>query len=442
MFFVAKGVGKYEITASGNVETAAGARYKLPIQRWSLGANISGNLNFPDNSNHKNLEFDVGSYFIETDNASDAVTFADANSNTLVLKGSGNVSAGSLDSNGDASSTSVARSYSMDVFASSRNTSDTGVLPSITAATKASNGVFTFSSDVTAGSGTNGTLSTTAPNNVFRIGFRGPEDDQGSWMRTLFTVTSISANGLTVTTSNDTSGFSTWSGTQTRVGTISQAADDDRILRGTYRSYQSTNSTNTQTEYGVSETTVNDQTMAGGPGGGSIATEQVIGSNWHILTLRPGNWYSFFVYCSHREHSRGRSDATWQISGTPTTMTKSWGASTNSGNITGDGSSLSFSGYVTENTLISISGESENNARGVMNGNGAGGPKTQFIGGYSGIGSTSGTVVYSANPGGNPYSPDYFAFAGAGVTKNADGTVTAGIDLTGYTGKYSRTGFV
>ena len=122
-----------------------GARYKLPIQRWSLGANISGNVNFPDNSNHKNLEFDVGSYFIETDNASDAVTFADANSNTLVLKkGSGNISAGSLDTNGDASATSVARSYSMDVFASSRNTSDTGVLPSITAATKASNGVFTF----------------------------------------------------------------------------------------------------------------------------------------------------------------------------------------------------------------------------------------------------------------------------------------------------------
>ena len=161
-----------------------------------------------------------------------------------------------------------------------------------------------FSSDVTAGSGTNGTLSTTAPNNVFRIGFRGPEDDQGDWMRTLFTVTSISADGLTVTTSNDTSGFSTWSGTQTRVGTISQAPDDDRILRGTYRSYQSTNSTNSQTEYGVSETTVNDQTMSGGPGGGSVATESVIGSNWHILTLRPGNWYSFFVYCSHREHSR------------------------------------------------------------------------------------------------------------------------------------------
>lgn len=439
MFFVAKGVGKYSITASGNVETAAGARYKLPIQRWSLGSNITGNVNFPDNANHKNLEFDVGTYFIETNNASDAVTFADTDSTELVLKGSGNISAGSLDSSGNATATSTARSYAMCVFGSARNTSDTGVLPSITAATKAANGVFTFSSDVTAGSGTNGTLSTTAPNNVFRIGFRGPEDDQGSWMRTLFTVTSISANGLTVTTSNNTSGFPTWSGTQSRVGTISLAEGNDRIWRGTYLSTQSTNSSNSQTLYGVGENTINDTTMGGGPGGGSIATEQVLGSAWHILTLRPGRWYTFRCYGSHREHSRGRSDNKWQISGIPSTMTKSWGASTNSGDITGDGSSLYFYGYVTENTLISISGESENNVRaGIPNG---GGPKTPFIGNYN-PGNASGTVVYSANPGGNPYSPDYFAFNGAGVTKNTDGTVTGGIDLTGYTGKYSRTGFV
>ena len=436
---IAKGLGKYTITASGNVETAAGARYKMPVQRWSLGADISGNVNFPDNSNHKNLEFDVGSYFIETDNASDAVTFADSDSTELVLKGSGNISAGSLDGSGDPTATSTARSYSMCVFGSARNTSDTGVLPSITAATKAANGVFTFSSDVTAGSGTNGTLSTTAPNNVFRIGFRGPEDDQGDWMRTLFTVTSISANGLTVTTSNDTSGFSTWSGTQSRVGTISQAPDDDRIWRGTYVSGQSTNSSNSQTEYGVSENTFNDTRISGGPFGGETATEQILGSAWHILTLRPGRWYSFRCYSSFRENSRGVSNTKWQISGIPSTMTKSWGASTNSGDITSDGGSLYFNGYVTENTLISISGESENNVRnGMPNG---GGPKTPFMGGSTPP-TTSGTVVYSAQPGGNPYSPDYFAFNGAGVTKDADGTVTAGIDLTGYTGKYSRTGFV
>lgn len=436
---IAKGLGKYTITASGNVETAAGGRYKMPVQRWSLGANISGNVNFPDNSNHKNLEFDVGTYFIETDNASDAVTFADSDSTELVLKGSGNISAGSLDSSGDPTATSTARSYAMCVFGSAQNTSDTGVLPSITAATKASNGVFTFSSDVTAGSGTNGTLSTTAPNNVFRIGFRGPEDDQGDWMRTLFTVTSISGDGLTVTTSNDTSGFSTWSGTQSRVGTISQAPDDDRIWRGTYVSGQSTNSSNSQTEYGVSENTFNDTRISGGPFGGETATESILGSAWHILTLRPGRWYSFRCYSSFRENSRGRSDTKWQISGIPSTMTKSWGASTNSGDITSDGGSLYFNGYVTENTLISISGESENNVRSGMPG--GGGPKTPFMG-NSTPPTTSGTIVYSANPGGNPYSPDYFAFNGAGVTKDADGTVTAGIDLTGYTGKYSRTGFV
>jgi len=436
---IAKGLGKYTITASGNVETAAGARYKMPVQRWELGADISGNVNFPDNSNHKNLEFDVGSYFIETDNASDAITYADTDSTILTLIGSGNISAGSLDGSGDPTATSTARSYSMCVFGSAQNTSDTGVLPSITAATKATNGVFTFSSDVTAGSGTNGVLSTTAPNNVFRIGFRGPEDDQGDWMRTLFTVTSISGDGLTVTTSNNTTGFSTWSGTQSRVGTISQAPDDDRIWRGTRHSSQSTNSTNSQSEYSVSETTFDDTRIAGGPFGGETATEQILGSAWHILTLRPGRWYSFRCYSSFRENSRGVSNTKWQISGIPSTMTKSWGAGTNSGDITSDGGSLYFNGYVTENTLISISGESENNVRASMpNG---GGPKTPFMGGSTPP-TTSGTVVYSAQPGGNPYSPDYFAFNGAGVTKDADGTVTAGIDLTGYTGKYSRTGFV
>jgi len=440
MFLVAKGVSKYEITAAGNVETAAGPRYKLPIQRWSLGANITGNVNFPNSNNHKNLEFDVGSFFIEADNASDAVTYADTDSTVLKLFGSGNISAGSLDGSGNPSATSVARSYSMDVFGSFKNSSDTGILPTITNATKASNAVFTFASDVTAGSGTNGVLSTTAPNNVFRIGFRGPEDDQGDWMRTLFTVTSISGNGLTVTCSNDTTSFPTWSSSQSRVGTISLAPDDDRIFRGTSNGYQGTNSSNSQTEYSVSEVTFNDSQISGGAGGGNVATEQVLGTGYHVLTLRPGRWYSFRCYCSHRENSRGRGDATWQISGIPSTMTKSWGSAENSPNITGDGSSMYFNGYVTENTLITISGESENNVRNGMPG--GGGPKTAFMGG-SVPPTTSGTVVFAASTsGGNPYSPDFFAFNGAGVTKDADGTVTAGVDLTSYTGLYSRTGII
>lgn len=440
MFLVAKGVSKYEITAAGNVETAAGPRYKLPIQRWSLGANITGNVNFPNSNNHKNLEFDVGSFFIEADNASDAVTYADTDSTVLKLFGSGNISAGSLDGSGNPSATSVARSYSMDVFGSFKNSSDTGILPTITNATKASNAVFTFASDVTAGSGTNGTLSTTAPNNVFRIGFRGPEDDQGDWMRTLFTVTSISGNGLTVTCSNDTTSFPTWSSSQSRVGTISLAPDDDRIFRGTSNGYQGTNSSNSQTEYSVSEVTFNDSQISGGAGGGNVATEQVLGSGYHVLTLRPGRWYSFRCYTSHRENSRGRGDARWQISGIPSTMTKSWGSAENSPNVDNDGGSMYFNGYVTENTLISISGESENNVRNGMPG--GGGPKTAFMGG-SVPPTTSGTVVFAATTsGGNPYSPDFFAFNGAGVTKDADGTVTAGVDLTSYTGLYSRTGII
>ena len=99
-----------------------------------------------------------------------------------------------------------------------------------------------------------------------------------------------------------------------------------------------------------------------------------------------------------------------------------------------------FNGYVTENTLITISGESENNVRAGMPG--GGGPKTPFMGGSTPP-TTSGTVVFAATTsGGNPYSPDFFAFNGAGVTKDADGTVTAGVDLTSYTGLYSRTGII
>ena len=435
--FIAKGVGKYQITSSGNVETNAGGRYKLPIQRWYLGSNISGGLTFPNSDNHKNIELDVDSYFIEADNAAHAITHANSNNISLVVRGSGNISAGSLDSNGDPTATSVSRSYSYDTFGSRQNTSDTGILPSITNATKATNAVFTFSSDVTAGSGTNGVLSTTAPNNVFRIAFHEDQDDQGDWMRTLFTVTSISANGLTVTTSNNTTSFSTWSGTQSRVGGISLDEDNDRILRGTYVSAQSTNSTNSQGEYHSGEVTINDQTISGGPGGGDVNTEQVLGSNWHVVTLRPGRWYRFLAYCSIRDGSTGTK---WQISGVPSTMTKSWGSSENSPNITTDGSSLGFYGYVTENTVITISGESQNNLRASMTG--GGGPKTPFLGNFTSLSNQSGTVVYKATVDGNPYAPDFFAFTGAGVTKNSDGTVTAGIDLTNHTGKYSRTGFV
>jgi len=120
-------------------------------------------------------------------------------------------------------------------------------------------------------------------------------------------------------------------------------------------------------------------------------------------------------------------------------MTKSWGSAENSPDITGDGSSMYFNGYVTENTLITISGESENNVRAGMPG--GGGPKTPFIGGYVPP-TTSGTATYAASVNGNPYSPDYFAFNGAGITKDTDGTVTAGIDFTSYTGVYSRTGII
>ena len=121
-------------------------------------------------------------------------------------------------------------------------------------------------------------------------------------------------------------------------------------------------------------------------------------------------------------------------------MTKSWGSSENSPNITGDANSLGFYGYVTENTVIAISGESQNNVRNGMTG--GGGPKTPFLGNFTNLSNQSGTVVYKATVDGNPYAPDFFAFTGAGVTKNSDGTVTAGIDLTNHTGKYSRTGFV
>lgn len=436
--FVTKGLSKYVITSSGNVETASGSRYKLPIQRWELGANITGNVNFPNNSNHKNIVFNVGSNFIEAENSSDAVTYADTDNTVLKILGSGNISAGVLDGSGNPSSASISRSYAMDVFGSVQNTSDTGVLPSITGATTATNGVFTFSSNVKSGSGTNGVLSTTAPNNVFRIGFRGPEDDQGDWMRTLFTVTSISSDGLTVTTSNNTSSFPSWSGTQTRVGTVSQAPANDRIWRGTSNGTQSTNSSNSQSEYSVSETTFNDSQIAGGAGGGSTNTESVLGSAWHVITLRPGRWYVFYCYSSPRENSVAATTK-WQISGIPSTMTKSWGSGENSPDITSDGASLHFYGYVAQNTLISISGDSENNVRaGMPNG---GGPKTPFMGAYN-MSNQSGSAVYSAEYNSNPYSPDFFAFNGAGVTKNADGTVTAGINLASYTGKYSRTGFV
>lgn len=488
--FLAKGLGVHTITSAGNVETAAGARYALPIQRWTLGANITGNINFPNQNNHKNIQLDMGSNFIESNNASSAITYSDTDSTVLKIVGSGNISAGALNGSGVAESLSVSRSYAYDVFGSAYNSTDTGKLPNVTNATRATNGVFTFASDVTAGSGTNGTLSTSPPNNVFRMGFQGPENEFGDWNTTLFTVTSISANGLTVTTSNNTtgSGFYTWGaysgtpssyveegtgttiyftdyddhpnttygvnemdwdGVNIRVGTVSLDPQNDRIKRGTYHSYQSTNSSNSRSIYGGSETTFNDQTLAGGPNGGSTATESVLGTGYHILTLRPGRWYSFKVYQSAREHSRGygggRPSPRWQISGIPSTMTKSWGSATNSPMNTQrlyqphDGDSLWFYGYVTESTLIAINGESENNVRaGMPNG---GGPKTPFMGG-SNPGNTSGTTYYPALVNSQPYSPDYKAFDGAGVTTGTDGTVSAGLDLSGWSGSYSRTGFL
>jgi hypothetical protein len=494
--FLAKGLGVHTITSAGNVETAAGARYALPIQRWTLGANITGNLNFPNQNNHKNIQLDVGAYHIKSNNASSAITYSDTDSTVLKIKGSGNISAGQTDASGNPQTMSVYRQYAHDIFASAFNSTDTGALPAVTSATKSGNAVFTFASDVRAGAGTNGTLSTSPPNNVFRIAFRGPEDDMGDWCRTLFTATSISSDGLTVTTNNNTTGndFYTWqaynnalmphsygatyentmyfNGTQTRVGTVSMAPENDRFARGTRHGHQATNSANSRSIYGGNEYVFDDTRIAGGPNGGSTATDDILGDDWHILTLRPGRWYNFQAFISYREHSRpgyyfatGRySNSRWQVSGIPsstmygkftamhpytsTIFSENWSVSPSSPLGGGDnyrkfwpsdGDRLYLHGYVNQTTLISISGESENNVRSGMEPSG-GGPKTPFMGGYD-IAS-AGTTYYPATNNGYPYSPDYKAFDGSGVITTTDGTVTGGIDLSQYTGQYSKTGMV
>ena len=301
------------------------------------------------------------------------------------------------------STTTNTNLYSYDVFGSSRNTQNTGRLPNLTAFTRAANGVATFAGDV------RGVLSTNAGSNVFRIGFNRGNQANGAWNTTLFTVQSITNNGRTVTVTNNTSGFPNYN--TANAGFVAGLSTDvdgshDRIWRSTYNAFHATNEASADAAYGNlgGQVTFNGQRISGGPFGGSTFTSDVLGTDWHVLTLRPGRWYRFRTYNSTRD---GTTDAGWQIAGIPTaTMTTENFTGANSNVITGDGAFIGFYGYVTEPTLIAISGGSENNLRAGMPG--GGGPKTPFMGGWDPTNSsglvpiTTHTYAYSKNANTGP----------------------------------------
>ena len=272
---------------------------------------------------------------------------------------------------------------SYDIFGSAYNTQNTGRLPNVTAFTRASNGVATFASAHGLSAG-----------DVFRMSYQRDDEYDANWNTTLFTVSSVSGNNVTVT--NNTSGFSTFGANHGRfVGTMSSDEDGshDRILFGTFGGGgQATHRDNANTEYGTlgGVLTVNDQRAAGGGGGGStILTAVIPGTDWHVLTLRPGRWYTFRMVASDAQENAGviGGASRFRVDGLPSTF------STTSAEVrsTGDNNIASawIRGYVTSNTLISLGGNSENNLISV---GGGGGIKTPFFGGGA-KSFTSGNVV-------------------------------------------------
>jgi hypothetical protein len=402
---VAKGLSKVNLTAGGDVSTAAGAAYALPVQKIEVTSSFTGVVTIPNNDNHVIVDLDVGSNSVGG-NGSTPIVYNNSNSVTLRISGSGKIGSGTISGGSFVAKTTDANVSFTDGFVPyATSDSENYTLPQTTKSKV--NGLSTFVTTTsgvarsTGGSSTDGngtgTYTVAQTGRVYFIVLgggggggewfgRGPGGGAGGgaygYFNSLSASTSISINfggsgsgngsdakgsggqskltiaGTALVTANGGAGGQTQGGGGGAGGTITVVTNN-----GTYP---------------VTSTTTRNGTAGGNaPGNG--------GQSWFTQD--------------------GEDDYNWRTNTVDANPGQVWVSGTNHG--WGDGGG---------------------GGAGPNKGGNSGAPGIVFLWQDS----------YTVTNAGDPYYPEVKAFGGTGVTTDAQGTPTSGISLTSFSGEYTR----
>lgn len=403
--FVAKGLSKVNLTAGGDVSTAAGAAYALPIQKIEVTSSFTGVVTIPNNDNHVIVDFDVGSNSVGG-NGSTPIVYNNSNNVTLRISGSGKIGSGTisagafvpLSTNSTVTrtdgyvpySTTEGKDYSLPQTTKSKInglstfvTTTSGVARSTGGSSTDGNGTGTYTVAQTgrvyfivlgggggggewfgrgpgggAGGGAYGYFNSLSAGTSISINFGGSGSGNGSDAKGSGGQSKLTIGGTELVTANGGTGGQTQGGGGGAGGTASIVTNN-----GTYP---------------ATSTTVRTGTSGGSaPGDG--------GQSWFTQD--------------------GENDYQWRDETVDANPGQVWTSGTNKGW-----------------------------------GDGGGGGAGQNKGGNSGA---PGIVflwqnAYTVTNAGDPYYPEVKAFGGSGVTTDSQGTPTSGISLTSFSGEYTR----
>ena len=407
---VAKGLSKINLTSGGDVSSVAGASYALPVQKIEVTSSFTGVITIPNNDNHVIVDLEIGSNNVGG-NGSTPIVFNNSNSKTLRISGSGKIGAGTISSGSFVpKSTDATVAYTDSYVPYATSDSKDYTLPQTTKSKV--NGLSTFvtttqgvarasGSSSTDGSGTD-TYTVAQTGRVYFI-VQGGGGGGGEWYgRGPGGGGGAGAYGYFNSLSAGTSVSVAYGGSGSGNGSDGAGNGGDSTLA-------------------IGGTTL----VTGGAGGGK-PNQSGNGGGGGTATVVTNNGTYPITSTTARNGTNGGGDV---LNGGTGDGGQGW--------FTQDGEDDYNWRTNTQNTnpgQVWVSGT--NHGWGAAGGGG----HSQNKGGNSGA---PGIVFlwqdsYTVTNAGDPYYPAVKAFGGSGVTTNAQGTPSAGISLTDFSGQYTR----
>lgn len=405
---VAKGLSKINLTSGGDVSSVAGSSYALPVQKIEVTSSFTGVITIPNNDNHVIVDLEIGSNDVGG-NGSTPIVYNNSNNVTLRLSGSGKIGSGTISSGSfvpKATDATVPYTDSYVPYATSDSKDYT--LPQTS--TSKVNGLSTF---------------VTTTNGVTRATGSASTDGAGTG-----TYTVAQTGRVYFIVQGGGGGGGEWYGRGPGGGGGG----------GAYGYFNSlTAGVSVSVAYGGSGSG-NGSDPAGGGSGSTLS----IGGT----TLVTGAGGGAKLYGNG---GGGGSTTVVTNNGTyPITSTTARSGTSGGGDVLNGGTGDGGQGWFTQdgeddynwrtNTVNSNPGQGWVSGTNHGWGDAGGGGHGQNQGGNSG---TPGIVflwqdTYSVTNAGEPYYPAVKAFGGSGVTTNAQGTPSAGISLSDFSGQYTR----
>ena len=405
---VAKGLSKINLTSGGDVSSVAGSSYALPVQKIEVTSSFTGVITIPNNDNHVIVDLEIGSNDVGG-NGSTPIVYNNSNNVTLRLSGSGKIGSGTISSGSfvpKATDATVPYTDSYVPYATSDSKDYT--LPQTS--TSKVNGLSTF---------------VTTTDAVVRTGGSASTDGAGTG-----TYTVAQTGRVYFIVQGGGGGGGEWYGRGPGGGGGG----------GAYGYFNSlTAGVSVSVAYGGS----GSGNGADPAGGGSGSTLSIGGTT--LVTGAGGGAKSY------GNGGGGGAATVVTNNGTyPITSTTARNGTSGGGDVLNGGTGNGGEGWFTQdgeddynwrtNTVNANPGQKWISGTNHGWGDGGGGGHSQNKGGNSG---TPGIVFlwqnsYTVTNAGDPYYPAVKAFGGSGVTTNAQGTPSAGISLSDFSGQYTR----